>query len=195
MLKRTKKATPTKTAKAKTTKPRTKKVTVQPTDWVVYWVRTINGEEYVAKGKMLEDGVLLVDPTMLTYLSGNLVLAPYGIMADEIDGVRPFFFPAHAILHVNDASEQIQNLYEVSLETSMEYVETHFASLVDKSLKTLVGAIAEGMREPSASELDELEKILSGGSIDIEQPQRSKSQTIDDLVKLANAKGKGKTVG
>ncbi len=184
-------------SKAKKPTPKKKIVKVAAQEWDVYWVRTINGEEYVAEATIFDDGILMTDPTMLTYLHGSLVLAPYGIMAEEVDGVRPFFIQASAILHVNEASEIVRNLYEVSLETSLEYVENHFEMLVEKSLKTLVGAIAESMREPTTAELEELEKLMKDSNWDNPVPQtRSKSQTIDDLVKLADAKGKGKkTVG
>jgi hypothetical protein len=183
-----------KAKKKKVVKPSTSK-------WLVYWVRTTNGEEYVAEATVMSDGILMADPTMLTYLAGNLVLAPYGIMAEKVDGVRPFFLPAHAILHVNEASEEIQNLYRMSLKTSLEYVETHFIELISKSLSTLTGAIAAGMKEPTDEDLNmvlqQMDEILgTPNEFDTEQPKRSRSQTIDDLVKLANAKGKGKkTVG
>lgn len=186
---------PVKKVPAKKPKVDTKRTTVKlnPTDWPICWVRTIAGDEFIAPTKPMTDGMFLMDPCVITYLAGNLVLAPYGMMA----ATKSFFFPVECILHANEVNQEVRDLYGASIENSRDYCQTYFNELVRKSADVIKVATATGVNDQNvvnAGDMDQLLKLLDS-SPKPSSDGRSRNQTIDDLIKLAEAAGKGKNRG
>jgi hypothetical protein len=191
--------------KAAPKKSRVRKTTVDNSDrWDVYWVRLRNGDEFVSLAHVGSDGLYLVDPTMISYVDGVMILAPYGLMTPE----KNFFFPAESVLHFNEVIGPIADLYHGSLLLSSDYTAVAFEKLIGRSIEMVRRSLeSRAMKEvpegkPTPTDLERAEAEMSEllgnppeefvDAVNDKPRGRSRSQTIDDLVKLAEAAGKGK---
>ncbi len=166
-------------------KPATKKKTF-PNVWDVYWVRSTNGDEFIAEGLPMMDGIALNEPAVITYLEGAIVLAPYGMMAAE----RVFFLNNDCVLHSGLVSPAMTELYRLSIKNSLEYCQTYFDGLIARSIQSASKPL--GVRsEPTPEQIAEVEAMMDDVTR-VPEKKRSRQETIDDLVKLADNLGKGK---
>lgn len=175
-------------SKAKTTVKKKKAARpAKKVSWRVMWIRTLNGEEFVSNARIMSDGVLMYDPTMITYLQGNLVLAPYGLMSQS----PTFFLQGSVIIHVNEVTDSIEELYFTSIEETLDHCRMHFDALVEKSTKTVKRVQFDRPGDDLSGGLlsEEIEELIFKENT---EPHRTRSQAINDLVKLAESKGKGK---
>lgn len=195
----------------KQTRSRAKKA--QP----VYWVRLINGDEFITRVKKTAGGYDLLNPTIITTIRNTMILAPYGLLGKE----QVISVGKNAVLHVTEVSASAAELYSASTDaTNMRVVQDYFEVTLQRSIEQAreplissaetprVQVIAEDGSVAGEANIDDATaKIIAELSESLDEtlgrpPEfdgvapkdapRTRNQTIDDLVKLAEKAGKGK---
>src|SRR6185369_13695340 len=82
--------------------------------WTVYWIRTVNNDEFIAYAKPSASGVVMAEATIITTFQDQMILAPYGTMSKD----KLITLKKEHVLHVNEASDSMREFYAVSTSTS-----------------------------------------------------------------------------
>lgn len=183
-------------SRAKNTRVKTK-----PFKWNIMWIRTTGTDEFVAAATKVKGGWLLAEPTIVTNMQGQLVLAPYGLMASD----SSVTIKDEHILHANQVTPAMMDLYEASIDGGGK-VKDFFEKLIRRAIDQTVSVMGsddeeeqvpvDSVRKTIAELSEHLDEALGrpkefGGVKPADTP-RTRAQTIDDLAKLADKLGKGK---
>lgn len=175
-----------------------KKAPKKAQDFPLFYFKLVTGEEIagfadVPRGR---GPLIVLEPMNVAYIQDILILSPYGLPAKE----RVFAFQQEHITGIFEVDDAFQSLYMISLR-NVSHSKEYYDQVVYSSMKAMQKAIMrrENLPTPTETDLQNIEKegekegtisIVSG--VDIRPDgSRSKSKIIDDLIKLANDKGKG----
>lgn len=186
-------------------KPAAKNTRVQK--WPVYWVRAVNGDEFIARAKPSRDGWTLLEPTMITSFQNQMLLAPYGMMSKD----RSIFLEKGNVLHANEVTDIMVDLYDASTASVDDVVESYFNKVIQSAIDlakkplntpvkpSLSQLLTESTSEEQLKQIAELSEYMDetlGRPKEFEGVQkdrpRTRSETLDNLMKLAEKAGKGK---
>ncbi len=157
--------------------------------WPVCWVR-VGNDDLVAEVKIMVDGLMVKDPCSMAIENQQLLLGPYGLLSKE----RVFFISYGHITHFTQVSDVVEKLYYVTIKAIGDQAQAQFDGMLEESIEIVSG---EFRSRPDQAMLDQLQEYLRSSGVDRlddgEEMVRSTKDAIDDLVKLAESKGKGRS--